>query len=151
MQVGKSKTMQVLNTKENERTCQLSVHIICVICFSIRWLTGVNILVSVLCWVSLGNIHKTIRNSCNGLQNMDLRGYYSKELNWWNLGASYIWHASDICSCIQAYLEFFLKSTISLFMHGLDMLWEVTFHHYMWCLWWRICNGCRRMQYSRVK
>ena len=50
----------------------------------------------------------------------------------------------------EAYLEFFLKSLIILFMHGFDMLWEVMLHHYMRCLWWRICNGCRRTQYSRV-
>ena len=65
---------------------------LCTIYFSILWLTGVNIVVSVLCWVSLGNIHKTIRNSCNGLQNKDSRGYYSKGLNLVEF-KGHIWHA----------------------------------------------------------
>jgi len=63
----------------NSHECQVIVCIMCVLYLSILRLTGVNMAVSVLWWVSLGNIHKTIRNSCNGLQHMDSRGC---QLNW---------------------------------------------------------------------
>ena len=94
-----------------------------------------NILVSVLWRVSNGNIPNTIRNSHHGLQEKIWTEHLSRVV--YTLVDPDGLLETHLHTFIQAYHVFLLKSTISLLMHGLDVLWEVRLVHW---LRWKRCR-----------
>ena len=54
---------------------------------------------------------------------------------------TYMWTRQSALAYRYAYLVFFLKSTISLLMHGLYVLWEVRLGHCLRWMRWSLCSG----------